>query len=159
MADNASHTINFQGTTPDYIINMIEWARVNSLDPTAINTSIDTSLDTNTDVVVRNDDYTAWCGREWGPPDGGIALVTCDYLLTGSGGKCDRHTVFLLRWFMRGNLDQSERRRVACHELGHTVGLKHVTSGASCVTEDVIPPPSGYYTTHDQNHLNDPNNY
>jgi hypothetical protein len=160
MADNSTHSFNFQGTTPEWVENMINWSRTNNLDPTNIDTLLDTSLDVNTDVVVRNGNYeNGWCGVLWGVADAGaVGLATCDYLLTGSGGRCDRFTVFLLRPWLEDQTT-STRRKVACHENGHTVGLKHTSGGASCVTDSQIPPPTGSLTTHDQNHLNDTNNY
>jgi hypothetical protein len=163
MADNSSHTFNFQGTTPTWVENMINWSRTNNLDPTNIDTSLDATLDVHTDVVVRNGDYeNGWCGNFWGPAQnpgiaGTVAVVTCDYLLSGSGGKCDRFTMFLLRWYLMGQTT-SDRRKVACHENGHTVGLEHAAH-PSCMSAAGPVPQNGSFTTHDQNHLNDPINY
>jgi predicted Zn-dependent protease len=47
--------------------------------------------------------------------------------------------------------------RVACHELGHAMGLRHNLDTSSCVMSSADGGTSQYLSTHDKDHLT--NNY
>lgn len=58
-----------------------------------------------------------------------------------------------------GGLDWEDRRKTACHELGHSVGLNHHPAGSSegCMVSGEIPSADVQwrrYTTHDVGHIN-----
>jgi hypothetical protein len=46
-------------------------------------------------------------------------------------------------------------QRIACHELAHSVGLRHTGEQASCVKKTSEGGNSQVLSTHDKNHLND----
>ncbi len=48
----------------------------------------------------------------------------------------------------------AERRALACHELGHTVGLLHDTNTGSCLQQDTLAHEVTTYSTEDVNHIN-----
>lgn len=48
--------------------------------------------------------------------------------------------------------NQSQRRWLACHEVGHAIGLRHRNSGG-CMEKCVIMDPE--YTAHDIAHFNE----
>ncbi len=91
-----------------------------------------------------------------------VAWVDCpeDNSGTGSYGPS-------LRWCRGQNLwfnaslsgpysGNSASRGIACHELGHTVGLRHTTSTASCMASKFVQdPPIDNLSSHDKtSHLN-----
>ncbi|GAA1178925.1 hypothetical protein GCM10009584_20740 [Ornithinimicrobium humiphilum] len=45
-------------------------------------------------------------------------------------------------------------QRLACHELAHTVGLRHGTETASCVFPNIAQATTSALTTHDRAHIN-----
>ena len=57
-----------------------------------------------------------------------------------------------IQWVRINQFYSPSPSRIACHELAHTVGLKHTTDDNSCVY--TINLPSGSLTTHDKAHIN-----
>jgi predicted Zn-dependent protease len=45
-----------------------------------------------------------------------------------------------------------EPKKIACHEVGHTVGLDH-TSYDSCLRSNATTAPVEGYSDHDKNHM------
>lgn len=60
------------------------------------------------------------------------------------------------RPFVRLNLTYNpvSRQRLACHELGHTVGLRHSTQTASCMITNIANGTTSALTAHDSAHIN-----
>lgn len=103
------------------------------------------------DVVAMDNYYPTVPAYGW---------VDCPPANTGTGG------VGVHRWcrgqYMRFNANyetqlntQRARRALACHELGHTVGLRHTTADNSCMTTIYHPRdmPTGL-NNHDRDHIN-----
>jgi len=72
---------------------------------------------------------------------------------------CDRSNITLdFAELDIGSLDWEDRRKTACHELGHSVGLNHHSSGAEgCMLSGEVPSADVQwrrYTTHDVGHIN-----
>ena len=87
-AENFDHTYYYSAlTTADGAATT--WARLNDIDPTAMNTSLLGSVDAATDVVVYDEAYTNYCGFSWYPNPGLYALTTCVSLTTAS--TCEKH--------------------------------------------------------------------
>ncbi|MEV6965877.1 matrixin family metalloprotease [Hamadaea sp. NPDC051192] len=153
-ADNATHSFhNVDLSTA--MVNATSWARTNNVDPTDINTTTDPSLDGLTDVVVRDRYYVDFCGHDWyrSSTNGGVVgLATCDD--TNSADECEQHTVRYNNYFV-DNTSLTNERGLACHEIGHTLGLAHRTS-KSCMQQG-YPKPLNNYSAHDAEHIN--NNY
>ncbi len=151
-ADNATHTFHYVDLA-EHNENATTWARANILNPTAVNTVYDSTLDDLTDVVVRDQRYDDYCGHDWMTPgnSGVVGLASCDD--DNSANECERHTVRYNINFTAGTTT-ANRRGLACHELGHTLGLAHRTSSTSCMQQG-YPKPALAYSTHDRDHLND----
>ncbi len=45
-------------------------------------------------------------------------------------------------------------QRIACHEMGHSVGLRHSDDQASCMKSTAAGGNSNVLTAHDKSHLN-----
>lgn len=151
-ADGTYHTFYFI----DVEQNMREAthsARHDNLDPTDINTAMDADLDANTDVVLQQRNYqTGFCGMTWHADNEGIiGLTTCYF--KSSSGDCTRHDVYYDGSWTSNATSQGARDVLACHEVGHTVGLRHQSS--SCMQKDIgYGPHWSYYDDHDRYMIN-----
>ncbi|KRE60147.1 matrixin family metalloprotease [Nostocoides sp. Soil756] len=147
MADGGTHNFNYVSLN-SAVQSAVAWSRTYNYDSTDVNTGYDSTLDPTTDVIVRNQDYTTYCGFSW-HPGSTVGLTTCDSL---SGGfKCESHTVrFDISYFNAAN--QSQERGLACHEIGHSLGLTHRDAETGCM-ETYLTYPT-YLTDHDEAHLN-----
>lgn len=108
------------------------WVRTNDVDSTDLGTYAINS--TSADIVVRDLDYTDYCGMDWYVSSAGggtTGLTTCDTLL--ANGRCDTHSIRFSTNYT-GSATTSQRRNLACHESGHAIGLTHATSSSSCMT-------------------------
>ena len=149
MADGGTHYFNYVSLN-SAVQSAVAWSRTYNYDPTDVNTGYDSTIDSTTDVIVRNQDYTTYCGFDWHSPTSGgtIGLATCDSL---SGLRCEQHTVrFDLSYFNAAS--QPNERGVACHEIGHTLGLTHRDADNGCMKTSA--PQNTYLTDHDEAHLN-----
>ncbi len=54
--------------------------------------------------------------------------------------------------------DATSLAYIACHELGHTIGLRHTGDSTSCMTADT-PNGAGVLNTHDRSHINSYSRY
>lgn len=143
--------------------SMTDWVRLNRIDYLAgIQTSRVPTETYYTSVLVRDQAYVDYCGFDWAQSHsdpGFVGLVTCDQVVAAGSmsGQCSKHTMrFNLNWITGST--QNDRHGLACHEAGHTVGLKHSTFNdqESCMPTD-YPKPRNGYSGHDGNHI--VNNY
>lgn len=123
----------------------INWVSLNVYTTTDLNTS----EQLQSDVDVRVWDSTYGANGIWG-------WVDCPSTCPRTGAHPNR-TGF--RQELRFNLTYPnafdtlfERRYMACHEFGHTVGLRHSGNTGSCMYADV--PTSNVLDAHDRNHIN-----
>jgi hypothetical protein len=105
--------------------------------------------------------YVTYCSSE------NACVVEADYGNNGYGGwnQCigavagSHPNQTCTRAYVQLNLNSTfsflGRRSLVCHELGHSLGLRHTTSTSSCM---YVPPSAQNipetYNTHDINHLN-----
>lgn len=113
----------------------------------------------NTDVVYYDADYSTLCGYDWHPDDPSdpdtrwvAGLARC---MTLSGSRCQRFYVHFDTSRMN-QINDDGARTWACHETGHTLGLKHRNEGG-CMPA-TVPANAHFFTDHDRNaggHIND----
>lgn len=132
---------------------VVDWSRVNNYDPTVINT-VNVAYTTATDVAVFDSDYTGtYCGGAWymETNPGQIGYVNCVRL---TGSACDQHEMrFDTDWMLGSEETTTQRRAIACHENGHTLGLAHIANQpTSCMT--ATPGNAVGLIQHDRDHLN-----
>jgi len=63
--------------------------------------------------------------------------------------KCEQQWVRINQFF------DPPAQRIACHEMGHSVGLRHTGDQASCLKQTILGGNSERLTAHDKGHLND----
>lgn len=157
MADNRDHFFWYSNiTSPTQIA--VAWSRANNLDPTEMNTYNESNgFSNSTDVVVYDEDYSGtFCNKTWIDDPNVMtnrlfAAVRCAYLT--SVGKCDQYYVDFDNDFMGPRSAEAEAK-LACHELGHTLGLMHRTMNTSCMIDPWDDNAANrYYDGHDRAHI------
>lgn len=148
--DRSSHTYCFEPMNTSVHDNIVN-AENNALDAetqvtVAYQSSCDYSSGTETDVVWDTADLSgtvrgrAWC-EDW------------------DDGLCDQSYVELdVAELNEGSNDEVDTTKTACHELGHTVGLTHHSSGYGCLISGEVPSTDlmwRRYVDHHKGHIND----
>lgn len=148
-ADSAAHGF-FYSSLNSVNAAAMNWARVNVIDPTDVNTYNDAHTAT-TDVVVFDGNFANYCGFSWwtsSSSGGTVGLATCVSL---SGASCEQHQVYMHEPFTT-SVPNDYVQALASHEAGHTLGLAHRTSGSTAMQKG-YPKISRYYDSHDWGHL------
>ncbi len=144
LANNAVHNYYF-GSVEVNQRAAVNWVSLNVYNPTDVNTS----ETPNSDTDVRVWDNTYGLNNIWG-------WVDCPSHCYKTGGHPNKTGY---RQELRFNLSypnafdsQFERRYMACHEFGHTLGLRHNGNSGSCMYANVAT--SNVLDSHDVSHLN-----
>lgn len=152
MTENSGVAIyGFSLSTPT--ANAVAWVRSNRLDPTDLTTSTPSSA-SNADIIVYDGYYTEICGETMYSAGGdyvGFANCTTKHTAGQYQGRCNVHEVFIDQKFVDDRGTTTERV-LLCHELGHTLSLKHTSSTTSCMASLIGSVTS--YSTHDIAHIN-----
>lgn len=146
LANNGGHLVIFYSVEANQR-NATLWSMANNYNPTDM-TVQETTYGGTADVGVY--DYTYGANGIWG-------WVHCPPNNTGVGGahpnRWCRGQTLKYNLSYPGAFDTDfERRYMACHEMGHTVGLRHSGNTASCMYANVAT--SNYLDAHDNSHIN-----
>ena len=152
MTDNKD-LYYYRSSLTSYMYSAVAHALNNEVAPTDIVVKPEeSSAGSGTDIVYYDADFSTWCGKDWhpdDPSDAGTAYVwgnsSCETL---SGSKCDRNDIRFDTSYW-GSASTNARRKVACHETGHALGLTH-RSGSCMVTGSTW---NTFFSSHDENHL------
>ncbi len=137
-ADSISHGVWHSSTLSSAMASATSWARTNVIDPTDINTFTVTSVAVDTDGTVYDQDDTTFCGYSWHGSGGLVVLgrAMCVSLATNPANACEKHEVRFDESYT-GPATTTQRRHIACHEMGHTLGLTHPPQNSgSCMYAD-----------------------
>lgn len=142
FADNGFHRFNYDPNTQARWTGALERSRVNSYEATDMTTRLECCHTTTVDV---------WAHSQPVPNADGAAR--CQYYTNSLQLTCDHwHIVFETANDIQFN-QEWYRIGLACHEIGHTVGLEHgpTPSVHECMTSK---PSSKFLGTHNVGHIN-----
>lgn len=136
-ADSSYHTFYYNSGLSSVMRSATDYARAYAIDPMDLNTAM-VALAVDTDVVVYDQDYDRRCLLAWHPtPMGVTGLAECRTLTPNPAGACEKAEVRYDESYT-SIATTTERRWIACHELGHTLGLTHNESypDTSCMAAE-----------------------
>lgn len=147
-ADNGTLLVYLTITLDDEMEDATEWALDNQYDP--LSTIIIAMVTSISGSEVRV--YQANYGNS-----GWVAAAPCvapkNTGGSGDGEWCEPRNVRFNRGYYPDYYDtRLERRFLACHELGHTLGLHHLSSDCMAVPADG---PKSFLGSHNVTHIND----
>lgn len=120
----------------------VNWNNSNNVLTTKLTTSVysNSSYQREVDIYDANYGATGWAGRWY-----------CQR--SALQGEC---LVGVVQLNTHYGYDTAMRRQLVCHEIGHSLGLNHPTSGTSCVRtgSDATTWSYTYLSTHDKGHIN-----
>lgn len=150
LANNSYHVVNWIGDQD--IPGMgaaVNWSLANNYNPTDLVAYYDAS-DPYPDVKAMDEPYGDI--HLWG-------WAECPTNNTGVGGSdpnrwCRGQVVRFNSTYRDDLYTDARRRTLACHEIAHTVGLRHSNYKSSCVYTPIESSWSTRLTTEDQDHIN-----
>lgn len=141
-----SNTMTVQAVNmSQYRFDGVAWTMAADYSPTRLRTALGrgSSCSSSYHVCVYAQSYSSvrnvngWASCRDGSRSGRDPNATCFYQV------------------VRINTDTSPPRvRIACHELGHTVGLRHTDENASCMKQTGAGGRSEVLSRHDRDHIN-----
>lgn len=133
------------GATSDAIINAVV--------PTDVVVAAESSSHgAGVDVVYQDFNYTgSICGITWHPAGTLVGYTSC---VTLSGAKCDHFHVLYDTSYTSG-LTVQQKRNLACHETGHSLGLSHPDADEQRNDSCMYDVTEKTYSDHDLDHIND----
>jgi hypothetical protein len=158
--DNRDYTFTRSSLTAR-MASAVAFVNNNLIGPTDVTVKPEQFTATSeTDVVVFDADYSTTCGYDWHPDSSGdpdtdaiAGLMTCETL---SGSRCQQAYV-RFDTSLTNAMDDAFARTLACHELGHTLGLGHRENPATdkgCMPS-LLPANQPNYSAHDRAHIQD----
>ncbi len=153
-ADNADHYFARVNLTYDGI-TASNWGIAELDSSTDIETFDDVTCKSHTDICFYDADYetTPWIKSvSWWNTHNGLAHCNRGSGLFGLGNRCDRWYV-LFDIADMNDMTTSEVQELGCHEVGHTVGLKHTDNDDSCMKTDAAGRSSKVLSQHDIGHV------
>ena len=162
-ANNSAHVVKLDGS-----FGTNNWYDIPNMD-TAVRDRLSNTYDPTvlTAYVNQNDPYPDVVAADynWEGTDGVVGWAFCPSYNTGTGGSgtntwCRGQRIFFSSWWYWNTtlLDTWEARHfLACHELGHTLGLRHNWSdGDSCMRtgESAWNTRNRFLSAHDRDHIN-----
>lgn len=153
-ADNADHYFARVNLTTDGT-TAANWGITELNSRTDMATFNDGTCQSNTDICFYDADYetSPWIQSvSWWETHNGLAHCNRASGLFGLGNRCERWYVLFNTAKMNG-MTTSEIQELGCHEVGHTVGLKHTTNDDSCMKTDLAGRSSKTLSQHDIAHV------
>lgn len=159
VGDNTVHRVFFDASLTDGLAEALRTTMVDDYGPTKLTMIVDDEIDRRTDVIAFSEDYGQNGAAGWVacPPDEAQGI-------NASGHRWCRGQELFFNLNPRYSIffdDADSRHHVACHELGHTLGLRHwgnppESAGPAAATCMNANTPNGPTTLHaiDIDHIN-----
>jgi len=154
-ADNADHYFARVSLTTDGTI-AANWGVTELNSRTDVDTFNDGTCKSNTDICFYDANYHTdpWIKSvAWWKTHNGLAHCNRASGLFGLGNRCERWYV-LFDVADMNRMTTWEVQELGCHEVGHTVGLKHTINDASCMKTEKAGRSSKTLSWHDISHVN-----
>ncbi|HEX2194591.1 MAG TPA: hypothetical protein VHK63_06525 [Candidatus Limnocylindria bacterium] len=123
VGDDARHHVYFDPAVPSWLRHSVRRAMREAYGPTALRMIEDRRLTGRTDVIVRAGDYGANGAAGWV-----VCPADAPQGVNAQGHRWCRGQELFFNLNARYGAyfaDDDSRTHLACHELGHTVGLRH----------------------------------
>jgi hypothetical protein len=157
FADNGKHWYNY-ASLETRTRTAVKAALLNLDSQTDMTVAADTTADPSTDVESFDQYYVDHWDLDWNGSSTGYNLFAYSKCVkanapasSGQPWTCDQYEVRYdladIDW-----MTATQRQALACHEVGHTVGLDHSTESTSCLktgAHKIIK-----YSAHDVAHIN-----
>ena len=159
VGDNLRHVVVFDATLTDGLADALRDTLAEDYGPTKLTTAVDETVTDRTDVVAYSEDYgdNGAAGWVYCPADAPQGV-------NARGDRWCREQQLHFNLNPRYGIffaDEASRDHVACHEIGHTVGLLHwgnppesaEPSAATCMNSNTPNGPTGLHEI-DRDHIN-----
>jgi hypothetical protein len=157
FADNGKHWYNY-ASLETRTRTAVKAALLNLDAQTDMTVAADSTPDPSTDVESFDRYYVDHWGLDWDGSTTGsnlLAYAKCVKTIPPADSsqpwRCDQYEVRYdladIDW-----MTKTQRQALACHELGHTVGLDHSTQSSSCLRKGAHT--TVKYSAHDVAHIN-----
>jgi len=137
-------------STPNH--SQVDWIMLNRVLPTDLEVGAASS---GGDFIYYDDDYTTFCGKNWWSAGSGgvVGFAKCEALVASA---CDTHKVYLHLGYTN-TVDTAGRRKLICHETGHSIGITHNDHTSAALDSCMKTPPSSAgisnYSSHEINDM------
>ncbi len=149
-ADSKTHTFYYENVEPVMVTALnAHRSYMDGSAQVAVKTQLLASGNSATDAYIRDQNYTNQCFRAWHGASGGYIIGLRQCIAINGAGECERSDIRFDTSFYPGR-SAEEIRSLACHEVGHSLGLMH--RAEQCMTETANS--AIIYSDHDKAHLN-----
>lgn len=135
-------------------VNFVMNYRIN---PTDLSSYSTTSTSSSVDITIYDGSYTSYCNKDWWTAaDGGVyGMARCNKLIYRA---CDGHRIYLNTRYTNSH-SYTNRKKLLCHEVGHTLGISHNYHGSSSTNSCMKSDSEHGTTTYSSHEKNDMINY
>ena len=147
MADSSTHTY-FGSGLDSRVEGAMDWHFANGFNDTHVTPVLEDPATSYTDVIVLDSYWTDYCGLQWtDPTNNAHGHTRCAAIKTND--RCEKYQVRIdLESIDSSQTTLKKRRSLLCHEIGHSLGLRHISNTTTCMN-------TGLWSNDNSNSYND----